>query len=70
MVGFWSELLYPFGPDHAYEAPVIELAVKLIVLPMHTGLLLPATGAGGFTFTTTRVFAEPEQPFASVTTRV
>lgn len=35
------------GPVHAYVAPPAPVAVKLIVLPEHTGLLLPTVGAAG-----------------------
>lgn len=38
-----------FGPFQLYVAPV-ELAVSEISLPIHTGELLPATGAAGVGF--------------------
>lgn len=47
MTGFCAVEVNPFGPVHAYVAPVIVPAVRLIGEPIHTGLLLPVAGAGG-----------------------
>ena len=58
-----------FGPVQEYVAPAIVLAVRLIVPPSHTGLLLPAVGAAGVEFTTTTVVpAGPVHPFTVAVT--
>jgi len=58
-----------FGPVHEYVAPAIVLAVRFIVPPSHTGLLLPAVGAAGIEFTTTTVVpAGPVHPFTVAVT--
>lgn len=60
MVGFCSVELNPAGPDHEYVAPTTKGAVKLIVLPWHTGLLLETVGAIGAGFTTSVVLPAAE----------
>ena len=47
IVGFCVADVKPLGPVHAYVAPVTAAAVRFIVLPVHTGLLLPAAGDNG-----------------------
>ena len=37
----------PLGPVHAYVAPATVAVVRFIVLPVHTGLLLPGPGGAG-----------------------
>jgi hypothetical protein len=50
--GFCKEDEYPPGPFHAYVAPVTVGVVKFMVLPAHTGELLPAVAVGNaFTVT-------------------
>ena len=51
IIGFWEVLVKLFGPVQKYVPPVTLLAVRLIVPPAHTGLLLSAIGAGGIVFT-------------------
>jgi hypothetical protein len=47
---------------------VVLLAVRLIELPLHTGLLLPAFSAGvGFTTTATVAAGEVQLPSFAVT---
>ena len=53
IVGFCRDELNALGPVHEYVAPAMVLAVRLIVFPKQTGLLLPAVGAAGVGFTTT-----------------
>jgi len=48
-VGFCDEEIKPAGPFQEYVVPS-ELAVKLSVTPVHTGLLLDAIGAEGVWF--------------------
>lgn len=55
IAGFRSVELNPFGPVHAYAAPVTVAAVSASVPPAQTGLLLPATGTAGDAFTTPEV---------------
>jgi len=63
-VGFCVAFVNAEGPVQAYVAPVIADAVKLIVAPVQTGVLLPAVGAAGMAFTTTAVVAVAlVQPF-------
>ena len=47
IVGFCVADVKLFGPVHAYVAPVTVAAVRFIVLPVHTGLLLDAAGDNG-----------------------
>ena len=57
------------GPAHEYVAPTIVPAVKLKVLPTHTGVLLDADGADGNALITTVVVpAGPVHPPADATT--
>ena len=60
----------PLGPVHAYVAPATVAAVRFIVLPVHTGLLLPAAGESGVWFTVTVVVlaAVPVHPFTVIFT--
>jgi hypothetical protein len=46
-VGFCKVEVKPFGPLQVYVAPDTVLAVKLSVVPVHNGLLLPTEGAAG-----------------------
>ena len=55
IVGFCKFEPKLFGPVHAYVAPATVAAVRFIVLPVHTGLLLDAAGDSGVWFTTTVV---------------
>ena len=48
---------YEDGPAHEKVTPAVEVAVRSMVLPEHTGLLLPATGSAGNGFTTTATVA-------------
>jgi len=53
--GFCTEELKLFGPVHEYVAPATAGVERLIVLPVHTGVLLDAVGVAGVAFTTTAV---------------
>src|SRR5450759_3549759 len=53
----WSEEK-PFGPVHAYVAPLTVDAVRFSVLPAQRGLLLPAVGAAGTGLTVTDTVAD------------
>ena len=55
MVGSSTAEVNEFGPVHAYVAAATVLDVKLIALPVQTGVLLPTVGAAGVVFTTTVV---------------
>jgi len=60
------------GPVQEYVAPAIVFDVKLIVLPVQTGVLLPAVGAVGVVFTTNvalapAILVQPEAVFVTVT---
>ena len=46
-VGFCTVDVNAEGPVQVYVAPAIVLAVKLILFPVQTGLLLPDVGAAG-----------------------
>ena len=46
-VGFCSAEVNPPGPVHEYVAPATAGVLKLIVLPVQTGLLLLAVGVAG-----------------------
>ena len=59
----------PLGPVHAYVAPATDGVVKLIVVPAHNGLLLPAVGVGN-ALMVTLVVVVAEHPFPSVTMTV
>ena len=47
IVGFCAADVKLLGPVHAYVAPATVAAVRFIVLPVHTGLLLDAAGDNG-----------------------
>ena len=47
ILGFCVPDVNPLGPVHAYVAPATVAAVRFIVLPVHTGLLLDAAGDSG-----------------------
>jgi hypothetical protein len=70
IVGFWSVLLKPFGPVHAYVTPAeVVLAVRVTIPPEQTGELLPAVGVTGVSFTVTFTVPAPEvQPFSVAVT--
>src|SRR6218665_412187 len=55
MVGFCTDEVKEFGPDHAYVAPDTAGVDRLMVLPVQTGVLLDAVGVAGEEFTTTAV---------------
>ena len=56
ILGSSVELLKLFGPVHAYVALPTVTAVRLMVCPSQTGLLLPGVAVGvGFTVTVTGV---------------
>ena len=65
ILGFCKFETKLLGPVHAYVAPATVAAVRFIVLPVHTGLLLDAAGDSGVWFTITVVVlaAVPVQPF-------
>jgi hypothetical protein len=54
-IEFCDAELKPFGPVHAYDAPLIKPAISEMVFPLHKGLLLDAIGAGGRGLTITFV---------------
>ena len=62
--GFCCVLVKPFGPLHA--SPLPHLALKFMLDPVHTGLLLLALATGP-AVRTTLVVATDTQPFAPVT---
>ena len=53
ITGFCTEEEKLFGPVHEYVAPATAAVERLIVLPVHTGVLLLAVGVAGVAFTTT-----------------
>lgn len=62
--GFCNDEENPFGPVHEYVEPITRLALRLSVLPTHTGELLDNVGAEGGVFTSTlTVPALLVQPF-------
>jgi hypothetical protein len=64
IVGFCCVEVNPFGPVQLYVAPAIVLAVRLIGVPVHTGVLLPAVGVAGAELTVAvTVPAALVQPF-------
>src|SRR5436305_1485238 len=68
-VGFWSVELQPFGPLHAYVAPVTVGVMRAMVAPTQYGPPLLAAGVAGMGLTTT--FVEPAaevQPFTVMVT--
>ena len=54
-VGFCTAEVNAEGPVQVYVAPAIVLAVRLILFPVQTGLLLPDVGAAGVVLITTTV---------------
>lgn len=54
-VGFCNAEVNPPGPVHEYVAPATAVVVSVMVVPVHTGLLLPGAGVAGIGFTTTVV---------------
>ena len=69
MVGFCSADVKPFGPVHAYVAPVTVGVESEIVLPAQYGPVLLAVGVAGALFTTTPVVpaGEVQVPIVRVT---
>src|SRR6218665_1834099 len=67
-VGFCELLVNPFGPAHEYVPP--PLAVKLIVLFSHTGVLLPVVATGAASTATTVVPVAVHPPNVTVTVYV
>lgn len=55
IVGFWEVDVNPFGPVHAYVAPVTVGVVRFKAEPRHTGELEETVGVLGIVFTTTVV---------------
>jgi hypothetical protein len=47
LTGFCNVDVKPPGPDQLYVAPVTAEVVRLILFPVHTGLLLAAKGVEG-----------------------
>jgi hypothetical protein len=69
--GFCDVFVNPFGPDQSYETPdVVDDAVKRILSPSQTGVLLPAVGTAGefFTVATTAVRDAVVQPLSVAST--
>jgi hypothetical protein len=68
-VGFWLVDAKPFGPVHAYVAPLTAGVESAIVLPSQYGPLLLAAGVAGFGVITTLVVpaAELQPPAVTVT---
>ena len=50
-VGFCNDDVNPPGPVQEYVAPATAVVVRLMVCPVHTGLLLPGAGVEGIGFT-------------------
>lgn len=68
-VGFCAVEAKADGPVHEYVAPATAGVERLMVLPVHTGVLLDAVGVAGVVFTTTTVVPTPEvHPFAVTVT--
>src|SRR5436305_346980 len=59
-VGFWSADVKPFGPVHAYVAPVTVGVESWIVAPSQYGPPLEAVGVAGVALTTTFVLPAAE----------
>ena len=53
MIGFCKDELKPFGPVHAYTAPVTFAVLKFKFEPAHIGPLLLTVGVDGIRFTVT-----------------
>jgi hypothetical protein len=68
-VGFCCVDVKPFGPVHAYVAPVAVAVLSEIVPPAQYGPLLLAVGVAGIALTTTFVLPAAEvQPFTVIVT--
>jgi len=69
IVGFCSVEVNPFGPVHAYVAPVTAGVISAIVPPVQNGPLFDGVGVAGVAFTTTVVVpaAEVQPLLVSVT---
>jgi hypothetical protein len=68
-VGFCSEDVKPFGPVHAYVAPLTVGVFSWIVEPAQYGPPLVAVGVAGVAFTTTFVVpADDVQPLTVIMT--
>src|SRR5436190_7189 len=68
-VGFCSVDVKPFGPVHAYVAPLTVGVFSWIVAPSQYGPPLVAVGVAGVAFTTTFVVPAAEvQPFTVMVT--
>src|SRR3954447_10617264 len=68
-VGFCCVEVKPFGPVHAYVAPVTVAVLSEIVAPAQYGPLLLAIGVAGVAFTTTFVVPAAEaQPLTVIVT--
>jgi hypothetical protein len=59
-VGFWSDDAKPFGPVHAYVAPLTNGVFSWIVAPSQYGPPFVAVGVAGVAFTTTFVVPAAE----------
>src|ERR1043165_7817060 len=68
-VGFCSAELKPFGPVHAYVAPLTVGVESVIVAPAQYGPVFDAVGVAGIALTTTEVVpaAEVQPPTVTVT---
>ena len=53
IVGFCKDELKPFGPVHAYAAPITFAVFKFKFEPAHIGPLLLTVGIDGIGFTVT-----------------
>ena len=68
-VGFWSADVKPFGPVHAYVAPLTNGVESAIVAPSQYGPPLLAVGVAGVALTTTEVDPAAEvQPLTVIVT--
>jgi len=68
-VGFWSEEVKPFGPVHAYVAPLTSGVESWMVAPSQYGPPLLAVGVAGVGLTTTLVVpAADVQPLTVMVT--
>ena len=68
-VGFWSADVKPFGPVHAYVAPLTVGVESAIVAPEQYGPPFDAVGVAGIELTTTLVEPAAEvQPFTVTVT--
>ena len=67
LVGFCSEDVKPFGPVHAYVAPLTVGVESEIVAPAQYGPPLLAVGVAGVAFTTTDVVPAAEVQPLTVT---